>query len=76
MIGRASTVFFRPWPHTRVVRGAPCDDACVASEADYAYNGRVDLRDFHWQPRACPALGRCLDAIPGERVLSALEEIL
>jgi hypothetical protein len=76
MICRASTVFFRAWPHTRAVRGARCDDACVASETGYAYNDRVDLRGFQWQPRPCPAAGRCLETVTVEQVVAALEEVL
>jgi hypothetical protein len=76
MICRANTVFFRDWPHTRAVRGAPCDVACVAGEAEYAYNDRVDLRGFAWQPRACPAFGRCLDSVSVDMVVGTLEQIL
>ena len=50
-ICRANTIFLRPWPHTRVVMGDPCDDACTSREKDYAYNERVSLRGFQWQPR-------------------------
>jgi ADP-heptose:LPS heptosyltransferase len=76
MIGRARTVFFRPWPHTRAVRGAPCDEVCVAGERDYAYNDRVDLRGFQWQPRACPSHGRCLESVPVDQVVQALGRLL
>ena len=31
-ICRTPAVFFRPWPHARVVVGDRCDDACVADE--------------------------------------------
>ena len=30
-ICRAPAVFFRPWPHARVVVGDRCDDACIAA---------------------------------------------
>jgi hypothetical protein len=76
MICRARPVYFRPWPHTRAVTGDPCDDACAAIEDDYAYNDRVDLRGFEWQPRRCPADGRCLDVVQPQDVMRALEEVL
>ncbi len=76
MICRANPVFFRPWPHTRAVTGDPCDDACTAVEEDYAYNSRVDLRGFRWQPRRCPVSGRCLDVVRPEHVMQALEQVL
>ena len=62
-IFRANTIYFRPWPHARAVIGDPCDDACTAVEKDYAYNERVSLRGFRWEPRICPVGGRCLDAV-------------
>jgi hypothetical protein len=73
---RASAVFFRSWPHTRLVLGDPCDDACAAVESDYAYNTRVDLRGFEWRARACPVDGRCLDAVQPDDVMGALKELL
>jgi ADP-heptose:LPS heptosyltransferase len=75
-IFRAPAVFFRPWPHARAVVGDPCDDACMAAEKEYAYNARVDLRGFRWQPRACPVAGRCLDAVQPEVVLAAVDDVL
>jgi len=75
-ICRPPPVYFRPWPHTRAVVGARCDDACVAAEKEYAYNDRVDLRGFAWQPRSCPVRGRCLDAIRPDDVLDALDRLL
>jgi ADP-heptose:LPS heptosyltransferase len=73
---RASAVFFRAWPHTRLVLGDRCDDVCAAVESDYAYNARVDLRGFEWQPRVCPVGGRCLDAVSPDDVMRALTELL
>ena len=75
-ICRANTIFLRPWPHTRAVMGDPCDDACTSLEKDYAYNERVSLRGFQWQPRICPVEGRCLDPVHPEDVLRALVELL
>ena len=75
-ICRANTIFLRPWPHARSVMGDPCDDACTSLEKDYAYNERVSLRGFQWQPRICPVEGRCLDPIQPADVLRALGELL
>jgi ADP-heptose:LPS heptosyltransferase len=75
-ICRPGNVYLRPWPHTRAVTGDPCDQACAAVEQEYAYNDRVDLRDFEWQPRRCPVDARCLDVIQPEQVMQALEQLL
>jgi hypothetical protein len=75
MICRADPIYFRPWPHARAVTGDRCDDACAAVEDDYAYNDRIDLRGFEWQPRRCPVNGRCLDAVRPADVLRALEQV-
>ena len=75
-ICRKPPVYFRRWPHTRAVVGDRCDDACIAAENVYAYNETVDLRGFAWQPRRCPVLGRCLDAVLPPDVLGALNELL
>jgi hypothetical protein len=75
-ICRQDTVFFRPWPHCRAVSGGPCDPACTALEKTYAYNERVDLRGFQWEPRTCPVGGSCLDPIGPTRVLEVLRELL
>ena len=75
-ISRASSVYFRPWPHTRVVTGTACDDACVAAEAAYAYNDRVSLRGFTPRPRACPADGVCLAGIEPATVAAALQDLV
>jgi Glycosyltransferase family 9 (heptosyltransferase) len=75
-ICRAPAVFFRPWPHARVVVGDRCDDACMAAEKERAYNAVVDLRGLHWKPRTCPVRARCLDAVEPEDVLGALEKVL
>jgi hypothetical protein len=75
-ICRDSAVYFRAWPHTRVVKGAPCDATCTVLEREYAYNDRVDLRGFAWQPRVCPVGARCLEAVQPRDVLDALEQVL
>jgi len=75
-ICRAPAVYFRPWPHARAVVGDRCDDACIAGERQYAYNARVDLRGFRWEPRMCPVGSRCLDSVLPDDVLAALEIVL
>jgi hypothetical protein len=75
-ICRPPAVYFRPWPHTRVVLGDRCDAACIAAEQEYAYNERVDLRGFGWQPRSCPVEGACLAAVKPSDVLDRLEHLL
>ncbi len=69
-------VYFRPWRHARVVVGDRCDDACVASERQRAYNPVVDLRELRWRPRTCAVGGRCLDAVKPDDVIAALEQVL
>jgi hypothetical protein len=75
-ICRTPAVYFRPWLHTRAVIGDRCDDACIAAEQAYAYNERVDLRGFEWQPRQCPVDGKCLSSVQPNAVLDALESLL
>ena len=75
-ICRANSIFLRPWPHARAVVGDPCADACTSLEKDYAYNERVSLRGFQWQPRTCPVQGLCLDPVQPADVLRALGELL
>jgi hypothetical protein len=75
-ICRPPAIYFRSWPQTRAVIGDRCDDACIAAEQAYAYNSRVDLRGFEWQPRPCPVDGRCLTAVQPSAVLKALESML
>lgn len=75
-ICRAPAVFFRPWPHARLVMGDRCDDACIAAAEEHAYNAVVDFRGLRWKPQTCPVGGRCLDAVEPEDVLGAVEELL
>jgi hypothetical protein len=75
-ISRVNSVYFRPWPHTRVVTGVACDDACLAAEAAYAYNDRVSLRGFAPGPRDCPVDGACLAGIEPAVVAAALREVV
>jgi hypothetical protein len=68
-ICRRGSVYFRPWRHTRALRGGPCDAACMAEEQASAYNDRVSLRGFQWRPRTCPSRQKCLAALqPGQAV--------
>ena len=75
-IARHDGVYVRVWPHTRVVTGDACDEACRAVEREYAYNRRVDLRSFEWRPRQCPVDGRCMDSVRVDDVVRALEELV
>jgi Glycosyltransferase family 9 (heptosyltransferase) len=75
-ICRHSSVFFRPWPHTRVLRGAPCDAACLAEEQARAYNDRVSLHGLRWRPRTCPSGQRCLAGLGPEQALQLLDELV
>jgi hypothetical protein len=73
---RAATVYHRPWPHCRVLRGGRCTPACIAAEERYAYNGRVSLHGFHPAPRVCPAGAPCLEGIDPVQALALLEALL
>jgi hypothetical protein len=73
---RRSSVYFRPWTHCRVVRGARCTDACTAAEADYAYHHQVSLRGFRPRPWACPSGAACLDAVRPEDAVARLRDLL
>jgi hypothetical protein len=73
---RSSSVYHRPWPHCRVLRGGMCTAACVAVEQAYAYNDRVSLHDFHPEPRACPSGAPCLEGIGPRQAMTLLEPLL
>ncbi len=75
-ICRHGSVYFRPWCHTRVLRGAPCDAACLADEQASAYNDRVSLRGFQWRPRTCPSGQRCLAELRPEQVVRLFDELV
>jgi hypothetical protein len=75
-ICRSGSVYFRPWPHARAVRGAPCDAACLAEERGLAYNDRVSLRGFQWQPRVCPSGQKCLAGVQPAQAVRLLEELV
>jgi hypothetical protein len=75
-ICRYGSVYFRPWTHARALRGAPCDAACLTEERTSAYNERVSLRGFEWQPRTCPSGQHCLAALQPEQAVRLLDELL
>ncbi len=75
-ICRKGSVYFRPWGHSRVLRGDPCTEECLAVEAGYAYNERVSLRGFRPRPRLCPSGSPCLNATTPARTLALLGELL
>jgi ADP-heptose:LPS heptosyltransferase len=75
-ICRAPAFYFRPWPNARAVVGDRCDAACIAAEAERAYNDVVDLRELRWQPPTCPVGTRCLQSVLPDDVLGALERVL
>ena len=75
-ICRHGSPYFRPWSHTRVLRGAPCDAACLAEERASAYNDRVSLRGFRWQARTCPAGQKCLAELQPEQAFRLFQELL
>jgi ADP-heptose:LPS heptosyltransferase len=74
-LSRTPAVYFRNWPHTRLVAGSNCDPACQRVEKSYAYNERVNLGSEHPAPRECPVGGHCLDAIEADMVMQAFEEL-
>jgi hypothetical protein len=68
---RHSSVYFRPWPHCRVVRGGRCTDECMAVEARYAYNDEVSLEHVRPSSWSCPSGSPCMSQ-PGPGVAVAL----
>ena len=75
-ICRHGSPYFRPWPHARALRGAPCDAACLGQEREAAYNDRVSLRGFQWRPRICPSGQRCLAGLEPDQAVRLLDELL
>ena len=75
-ICRRSSVFFRPWPHCRVLRGGPCTDESAAEEARYAYHQRVSLQGFRPDPRTCPSGAPCLRDTRPELAVALVQELL
>jgi hypothetical protein len=75
-ICRHGSVYFRPWSHGRALRGAPCDTACTTDERTSAYNDRVSLRGFRWQPRTCPSGQKCLAELGPEQAVRLFDELV
>jgi len=75
-IHRDRAVYFRPWPHSRAIVGDRCDETCSSIERAYAYNARVSLPRFEWQPRTCPVGARCLEKVRPADVMGALRDLL
>jgi len=73
---RDSSVYFRPWPHCRVLRGDRCTADCVAAEASYAYHDRVSLDGFQPSSSGCPSGSPCLAAARPEAALVLLRALL
>jgi ADP-heptose:LPS heptosyltransferase len=73
---RRSSVYFRPWPNCRAVRGGRCTDACAAAETAYAYNDEVSLEDFRPSPWSCPSGSPCMGEATPEQAVSSLREML
>jgi Glycosyltransferase family 9 (heptosyltransferase) len=74
-ICRHGSVYFRPWPHARALRGAPCDSACLVEEQASAYNDRVSLQGFRWRPRTCPSGQKCLAELQPEQAVQLFDEL-
>jgi hypothetical protein len=73
---RRSSVYFRPWPHCRVVRGGGCTDECVAVEASYAYNDEVSLEHVRPSPWGCPSGSPCMGEASPEHAVALLQELM
>jgi hypothetical protein len=74
-ICRHGSPYFRSWPHTRALRGAPCDAACSAEERASSYNDRVSLRGFQWRPRTCPFGQQCLAELQPAQAVRLFDEL-
>jgi Glycosyltransferase family 9 (heptosyltransferase) len=74
-ISRRPAVYFRDWPHTRLVAGSSCDPGCRRAEQEYAYNDRIDLSGCQPAPRVCPAQSSCLASVVPESVMTALDDL-
>jgi hypothetical protein len=73
---RQRSVYMRPWPHVRVLRGGRCTDSCTEMEDRYAYHERVNLAGFQPTPWRCPAGAPCLDEATPAQALALLFELL
>jgi hypothetical protein len=75
-ICRRSSVYVRPWPHSRALRGSDCTELCRAAETASAYNRTVSLREFRPPPRTCPSGSACLTATRATDAVALLRELL
>ncbi len=75
MLCRDRPVYFRAWPHSRVVIGSPCVEVCRARERELAYNATVSLRGFRVPARTCPVGTPCMGSIAPESAIAVLEEL-
>ena len=73
---RDASVYYRPWPHCRVLRGGTCTPECIAVEEAYAYNGLVSLQGFQPDSRVCPSGASCLEGIGPAQAMALLEALL
>jgi ADP-heptose:LPS heptosyltransferase len=73
---RHSSVYFRPWPHCRAVRGGRCTDECTATEAAYAYHQEVSLEHVSRSSWACPSGSPCMEGAAPEDAVALLRELL
>lgn len=75
MLCRDRPVYFRAWPHSRVVIGSRCVEVCRAKERELAYNSTVSLRGFRSPVRTCLVGTPCMDSIAPESVIAVLEKL-
>jgi hypothetical protein len=75
MLCRDRPVYFRPWPHARVVVGTACTEECRSQERALAYHAAVDLTDVHPPTRTCPTGAPCMSSISPDAVIAALEDL-
>ncbi len=75
-ICRRSSVYVRPWPHSRALRGSDCTELCRAAETASAYNETVSLREFRPPARTCPSGSVCLAGTRAADAVALLRELL
>jgi len=76
MLSRDRPVYFRPWPHSRVVVGSACVAECNALERARAYNAATRLTGVSLPARTCPSGAPCMGSISARQVVAVLEELL
>ena len=75
-ICRRASVYVRPWPQSRALRGSDCTDLCRAAETASAYNQTVSLRNFRPPPRTCPSGSACLAGTTARDAVALLRGLL